>query len=645
MTDAVAYHVLEDEAILVKILREGATETVLRFDPEADPPGLKRRIESSPDSDPLIHVEVEYRSSPEAHKRRILDRWSFEVDSPCTFAWVPLLRPGKDLRVAAHAFRSPAAAVLRGGLLVALLPTTGDRDTWPWIRDAVLDLNLADGVGGKLAYGIEPTQPVEHVYFESDPQRDPAKRGLVRYSYDILVAEVGERVDGLRLLSRLLWSRRDRLEQHRVARLVVRSDRLAECAYGSLLEGGAFESLEINGQSCGGFRAEPGHAEYFRRPDPILWNQYWFNSQRTAYGLAFFGRLMDRESWRTAAGKITELSLAAPSWGGMFPAIYAYVDRDWWGSIPRLNGGRFRVHAADMVQTCEWLLKYHQDVAGDPRIIERCRGLADVLVRVQQRDGSIPPWYDWDGAHLQSAPELARSAESAYAAAYLLLTGARLGEADWIRSGRKASEFLVEHVLPEHEYTDFETFYSCSPKELGFRDPFTGLRPENTLAMYWVAGAMLRAYRESGDPAYLRSGREALDQLSLYQQTWSPPFLSVAAFGGFGVMNTDAEWSDARQSLFAPLYFDFYEETGDVEYLGRGKAALAASFVLACVPEHAELNPKGWELYAPGIMPENYAHSGRDQPSGRSDTCWGECGALSTSALVLNHYSKLTHES
>ncbi|MFV1980725.1 MAG: hypothetical protein ACC655_06190, partial [Rhodothermia bacterium] len=58
-------------------------------------------------------------------------------------------------------------------------------------------------------------------------------------------------------------------------------------------------------------------------------------------------------------------------------------------------------------------------------------------------------------------------------------------------------------------------------------------------------------------------------------------------------------------------------------------------------PEHSELNPKGNMLHPPGIMAENYGHGGTDEPSGRSDTCWGECGALTTAALVERHYPEV----
>ena len=48
--------------------------------------------------------------------------------------------------------------------------------------------------------------------------------------------------------------------------------------------------------------------------------------------------------------------------------------------------------------------------------------------------------------------------------------------------------------------------------------------------------------------------------------------------GGFTTQNSDAEWSDARQSQCGNILLDYYRATGKVEYLERGVAALRAQF-------------------------------------------------------------------
>ena len=88
---------------------------------------------------------------------------------------------------------------------------------------------------------------------------------------------------------------------------------------------------------------------------------------------------------------------------------------------------------------------------------------------------------------------------------------------------------------------------------------------------------MLACYRETGESAYLKWGARTLDELSMVQQVWQPPFIYIPALGGFGVMNFDGEWNDSRQCLFAELFMQYYEEIGDPCLFERGIAALKSS--------------------------------------------------------------------
>lgn len=51
-------------------------------------------------------------------------------------------------------------------------------------------------------------------------------------------------------------------------------------------------------------------------------------------------------------------------------------------------------------------------------------------------------------------------------------------------------------------------------------------------------------------------------------------------------MNFDGEWNDARQSLFAELFLDYYRVTGEAELFERGVAALKAGFIMMYCPEN-----------------------------------------------------------
>lgn len=94
----------------------------------------------------------------------------------------------------------------------------------------------------------------------------------------------------------------------------------------------------------------------------------------------------------------------------------------------------------------------------------------------------------------------------------------------------------------------------------------------------------------------------------LYQQSWSNPVLEgltgpAMLLGGFTTQNSDAEWSDARQSLAGNVLIDYYRATGNPEYLERGVEALRAQFPISPA--------------------ENWAHVGYGAKAGVSSFHWG----------------------
>jgi hypothetical protein len=132
-------------------------------------------------------------------------------------------------------------------------------------------------------------------------------------------------------------------------------------------------------------------------------------------------------------------------------------------------------------------------------------------------------------------------------------------------------------------------------------------------------------YKLTGKRQYKEYGCEIMDYLCLYQQVWSPRWLSRELFGGFGVQNTDAEWSDSRQGYFAVTLMNYYELTGEREYFERGVAALRAMFSLFESPE----SPR---------TAENYGHSGLDRPAGVTGLHWGTGSSVVSIHLITGKY-------
>jgi hypothetical protein len=201
-------------------------------------------------------------------------------------------------------------------------------------------------------------------------------------------------------------------------------------------------------------------------------------------------------------------------------------------------------------------------------------------------------------------------------------------------------------VLPRQRFDDFELYFSCSNKPLDFYDPVTQMYGQNTLSIQWTAEAFRAAYLLFHDPQDLIAGRFAADLLSLYQQVWRPPYLDFYGFGGFGVMNTDAEWNDARQAQFAETLANYYELTKELRYLERAVAAERAGFALMVMDENKQICPRNYQgterqLEIHGASAENYGHRGLNARSYQSGFHWGTGSALTTAALLHWRYSDL----
>jgi hypothetical protein len=170
--------------------------------------------------------------------------------------------------------------------------------------------------------------------------------------------------------------------------------------------------------------------------------------------------------------------------------------------------------------------------------------------------------------------------------------------------------------------------------------------------MFWTSEALLAAWRATGRGLYLEWGRRTLDELSMAQQVWQPPFIHVPALGGFGVMNADGEWNDSRETLFAELFLDYAKETGETAYRERGIAALKAGFVMMYCPENPKVKAM-WEKVYPwfgpadyGFTMENYGHGGRTSPEGEGMGVftiydWGNGAAAEAVMRILDHYPEL----
>ncbi len=281
--------------------------------------------------------------------------------------------------------------------------------------------------------------------------------------------------------------------------------------------------------------------------DNDSWFNVWFNALRTAYGMYLHGEAVaDRQLSRSAVN-VLNLALLAPQNDGIAPSIFYYdstgghwvADHAWGG----INDGK-NLPMFHNAWTCYWLLQWI-DLVPERRaeILRYTKAFADFLLAHQQTSGVIPSWYDPENLK-PAAPLRDDNAETAGAALFLAEYYKRTKEIKYLRAAERSMRHITNAVLPQQKWFDYETFFSCSRKPLGFYDSYTQQHPQNTLSMQQAAEAFYELYLLTGKPEYKSRGLAVMDYLCLYQQVWSPKWLSCELFGGFGVQNTDAEWSD-----------------------------------------------------------------------------------------------------
>ena len=547
----------------------------------------------------------------------------------------------------------------------------------------------------RVGYGFKGAKPVEHVYYRHTPDMAIEMEPRIQaYGFYLYAAAKAPARTGYREVVRFLWERYAVPYTRSALPQVVDFDVYADYGYGYALDR-LWTQMEIDGKPCGYVamgRELPGDVQF----------QAWFNHMRTALGLVLNGQRWEDASMREKGRRIKNLLLSAPQsayadtaedspplagfkpegniattgqshgttsistnlsgnalqpiqrgergddqtiFAGPFPTVFYSILKNairhyaWRGSTRQGGGDQFW-HTTDMSWAAYWLLRYNIEVEQDPRILPFCNHYARWLIeQVQLPNGAIPSWIRIsDGYAMETLKESAQTAVSALFLAELFRQSRNI---EHLKAATLAAEWLQHAVIPQHKWFDFEVFFSCSWKPLDFYDKHTRQWAQNNLVIHWAAELWKTLYIITGDPQHLEQGTALLDYLSLFQQIWDPPYLSIYGFGGFGVQNSDAEWNDARQGVFATTYLDYYQLTGRLEYLQRGIYAARACFTVMSMPENESISPKTYNQYATGNSGENYGHTGYDTPAGASGFDWQVGSGLVATAFLLRDYGDL----
>lgn len=641
----------------------------------------------------LVHAgepRISIRDAGEAWQR-VAVRWdvhdriqqdelafAFDLAFQPAFHWMPHLAPEEEWVVGQHVFRSPAIVVVGDHTVVAIAPDldlVGARPGNPWFIDL-------DARGQKAWVGMSLAEIPVHVGFRKVPGM-VIEPGAIELAFFVTAYEdTSEVVNPWGRVAKLLWDRWARPLYDAGEPTRVPMDRYVRHTYDWAFDSWAhavWQEFDLDGVRVGApqfivnVSQSPNYDKpWYQREFLSIWNQAWFSSLRSASGVARWARRTGDAELMSKAKLTRDLALAAPMKDGIFPSVIRTNNEEvtvdghavWrpepWSKAYWTNSNRcprnFGIgpewyHVLDASWTALLMLRWHEDIERDDVLLSYAKRYADKLLTLQDADGFFPGWLHPET--LEPGKVMNQTPESAMSATFLLNLADQTGDARYRDAALKAVDALLVEVVPTGRWEDYETYWSCcsfgQQDHVGRKYARNNMYKQNSLSMFWTAEVLLEAWRVTKNGTYLAWGRRTLDELSMCQQVWQPPFIYVPALGGFGVMNFDGEWNDSRQSLFAELFMQYYQVTGDGRLFERGVAALKSSFIMMYCPENPQQKDQ-WEKAHPhfgpedyGFMMENYGHAGHTNPEGGgigpfTIYDWGNGAASEARNRIRDHF-------
>ena len=409
-------------------------------------------------------------------------------------------------------YKAPLILVQNDRLAFGIVPDLAALDQKTLMRcNHALDLDVPGGP--MLAVGFMPAKRVRHSVFALDAGRTWTTDAPLENSYYLLVTATALPTQAYRQAVRLHWERFGRSEQAIAAAEQVGTDpRYRSLALWDDWRKMVWEQesprewlsvLLPDGSIGGGVRT--------RRwgPGPSIYLSAWFNSLRTSYGMALWARRTGNERLLELARQTVELALKSPGRDGAFKCI-AVPTKDGKSAVWAAGDGsggstKDGFLGYDMCWTGYWLLRWRaSQLPGSDGILPRCRRLAQFMIARQSRDGMLPTRFVENGA---ANEELSRTvkAETGSVVLFLLELYNQDRNPQYLEAAKKGLDFLDKNVIPQRQWYDFETFWSCSPRKIEF-DKRTEQWPANDLGLGQTVAAYLAAYRATGEAALPRHG-------------------------------------------------------------------------------------------------------------------------------------------
>lgn len=627
-------------------------------------------------TDEWFSCELVWNIAARTQQDEVAVRFEF-LDAP-DFHWMPHLAPEEGFVVGQHVFRSPAIITARDQTALAIVPDlalVGQLPGNPWFLDL-------DAPRQQAALGLSLTETPVHVGFRKIPGMVLEPGAVTLRFFVTAYKEDAQPINPWRRTAQFLWERYARPLVAAGEPSRVPLDTYVKHTYDWAFDSWAhavWQEFDLNGTHVGAPQfivnasQSPNYpGPWFQREFLSIWNQAWFSSLRSASGVARWARRTSNSELQRKAELTKAFALAAPVRDGIFPSVFRtdnqtvtvdgqQVDRPKpWSEGYWTNSNRcphnFGVtpdwyHVLDASWTCLLMLRWHTDIAADEKLVQYATTYADRLMTLQDAQGFFPGWL-----HPQTqkpAEVMSQTPETALSVTFLLKLAEITGDKRYRTAALRAIDALLVEAVPTGRWEDFETYWSCcgfgQQDHVGRKFARNNMYKQNNFCIFWTAESLLAAYQATHDEKYLRWGRRTLDELSMCQQVWQPPFIYVPALGGFGVMNFDGEWNDSRESLFAELYLDYYRVTGDAQLFERGIAALQSAFIMMYCPENPQQKQQ-WEkahkFFGPqdyGFTMENYGHGGPTSPEGGgigefTIYDWGNGAASEARNRIFDHY-------
>jgi hypothetical protein len=548
------------------------------------------------------------------HLQSLEDWYTFGPDA-VDFAFSQSIKRRPDDIIPHWQFKSPAIILQSGPVLTSIIPDVVALNG-PILKRQPVFLDLENDASNKarMSFGIGPSYITSHCIWTRNKKEplvwDTMSTLTMNYYLIISGQEQYETVKnqpvslGFRTISRWLWSKFGHFK------LLASADAQTNFANKTLnlfdtwrkdtweryAQETYFEFF-CGDQLCSSLRSGRALWSNHHGTTNDMWMNSWFQTVRTAFGMYRYGESIENKRIMQQARGVVTLALQAPQNKGAFPTIFWLEDpagtpiMNWnldsgWAGLCRVdphqnipaNCQQF-YHSFDMAWTGYWLLRW-LEMSPDDNILKFTMNLGQFFLNNQKPSGVVPSWYSKDtlqpDRHFRDL-----NAETAGVATFMAQLFLVTKNREYLSAAERAMKFIEETIIPSRRWFDYETFTSCSGKSFSFYDGYTRQFPENNLSKFQAAYAYLLLYKSTNDQKYLELGTRIVDYTSLTQQVHSHPLLTPNLLGGFTTQNTDAEWSDARQAYAADMFFDYYNITGNLEYLERGVAALRSSFAVS----------------------------------------------------------------